>query len=153
MAPPQAISASHPASVVFLLHILTELPLAVQGMLWPSSLPFIQLNNTVVVVMKLYSALVLGTCATALLCWKLPEFLPGKRALAIGLCIYHTALSTVLYQAPRFIPHTFGQFAESLKITPETAWGTLHGVLGLLFVAWWQLTVPIAAAMGQARPQ
>ena len=30
------------SSVVFLLHILTELPLAVQGMLWPSSIPFIQ---------------------------------------------------------------------------------------------------------------
>lgn len=41
------------------------------------------------------------------------EFLPGKRALAIGLCIYHVTCSTVLYNAPRFIPHSFGSFAEA----------------------------------------
>lgn len=138
-------------SVVFLMHIFTELPLAVQGMFWPATLPFMQLNNTVVVVMKLYAALMISSCAMALLCWKLPEFLPGKRALAIGLCIYHTALSTILYQAPRFIPMSFGPWAEQLKIIPETAWGTLHGLIGLLFVAWWQLTVPIAAAVNQPR--
>ncbi|KAL1742566.1 hypothetical protein HDZ31DRAFT_42966 [Schizophyllum fasciatum] len=149
MAPPPTVPATHPLSVVFLLHIFMELPLAVQGMFWPASLPFIQLNNTVVVIMKLYAALSLGICATTLLCWKLPEFLPGKRALAIGLCIYHTALSTILYQAPRFIPQTLGQFAESLKITPENVWGTVHGFLGLLFVAWWQFTVGAAAAVGQ----
>ena len=42
-----------------------------------------------------------------------PEFLPGKRALAIALCVYHTVASTILYQAPRFIPHTFGAWFES----------------------------------------
>jgi hypothetical protein len=41
-----------------------------------------------------------------------PEFLPGKRALAIGLCVYHSIASTVLFQAPRFIPYSFGAFAE-----------------------------------------
>jgi len=41
------------------------------------------------------------------------EFLPGKRALAIGFCIYHSIVSTVLFQAPRFIPYSFGAFMES----------------------------------------
>ena len=41
------------------------------------------------------------------------EFLPGKRALAIGLCVYHSILSTILFQAPRFIPFTLGAFFET----------------------------------------
>ncbi len=40
------------------------------------------------------------------------EFLPGKRALAMGLCVYHSSASTVLYYAPRFIPYSFGPFFE-----------------------------------------
>jgi hypothetical protein len=40
------------------------------------------------------------------------EFMPGKRALAIGLCIYHSVASTILFQAPRFIPYSFGPFME-----------------------------------------
>lgn len=41
------------------------------------------------------------------------EFLPGKRALGMALCFYHVTCSTILFNAPRFIPHTFGAFAES----------------------------------------
>lgn len=80
---------------------------------------------------QLYAALVSGTCVAALLCFGLAgkshththlnsaliygdtEFLPGKRALAIALCIYHATCSTVLFNAPRFIPHSFGSLAES----------------------------------------
>lgn len=94
------------------------------------------------------------------------EFLPGKRALAIGLCVYHSVVSTVLFQAPRFIPYSFGAFIESsvilapsaahirryiyadprsassrYNVTPEIVWGCMHGFLGLGFVAWWQGTV------------
>lgn len=36
------------------------------------------------------------------------EFFPGKRAVALGLSLYHTTVSTVLFQAPRFIPVSFG---------------------------------------------
>jgi hypothetical protein len=46
------------------------------------------------------------------------EFLPGKRALAIGLCIYHTICSTILYQAPRFIPMSFGAMFEAYVLSP-----------------------------------
>jgi hypothetical protein len=84
------------------------------------------------IIHKMYATLVLGICIVALLCYPLPgesvnyasvsvgklkmasEFLPCKRALAIGLCVYHSIISTVLFQAPRFIPFTFGAFFERL---------------------------------------
>ena len=39
-------------SAIFLLHIALEIPVAVQGLLSPSSLPFLQLNNTTLVILK-----------------------------------------------------------------------------------------------------
>jgi len=54
----------------------------------------------------------------------------------------------VLYQAPRFIPFSFGVAFEP-KIVPETVWGTLHGMLGLVFVFWWQATIPVTRAAGR----
>ncbi len=82
----------------------------------------------------MYATLVLGVCIVVLLCYPLPgescrllrirgvytrltadipEFLPGKRALAIGLCVYHSVVSTILFQAPRFIPYSLGAFFEA----------------------------------------
>lgn len=144
------ISVHSPLSVVFLLHVALEIPIVVQGLFFSNTLPFVELNNTVAVVLKLYASLSAATCLVCLLCFRLPEFLPGKRALAIGLCVYHSICSTILYQAPRFIPHTFGPAAENLKITPESVWGTLHGVIGLSMVAWWQATVHLASLARQA---
>jgi len=132
-------------SVVFLLHVALEIPIAIQGVWSAQSLPFLQLNNTALVILKLYASLVLGTCATSLLCFTLPEFLPGKRAFALGLCLYHSIASTILFQTPRFIPHSFGPLLEGYKVTPEIVWGSLHGVLGLGMVVWWQGTVHYAA--------
>lgn len=114
----------------------------------------------------------LSTCLISLLCFPLPDFLPGKRALAMGLCVYHSVASTVLFQAPRFIPHSFGPLAEQLsviwrsiivvssvfmvyfryKITPEILWGTLHGFAGLGMVVWWQATVHLVA-MARSTPR
>lgn len=118
---------------MFLLHIAVEIPVALQGILSPSALPFLDLNNTTVAVLKLFSALSFGSCVAALLSFSLPgayvhwcclyriaynyfdnaDFLPGKRALAIGLTVYHCISSTILYQAPRFIPHSFGSVFEA----------------------------------------
>ncbi|KAF4564690.1 hypothetical protein EYR40_010861 [Pleurotus pulmonarius] len=141
----QQVAVRSPLSAVFLLHIALEIPVAIQGVYSPESLPFLQLNNTSIVFLKLYASLILGSCIAAFLCFSLPEFLPGKRALAIGLCVYHSICSTVLYQSPRFIPHTFGAIFEQYKVTPEIVWGTLHGIVGLLMVVWWQGTVHLAA--------
>ncbi|CCL99203.1 uncharacterized protein FIBRA_01218 [Fibroporia radiculosa] len=142
-APPQ-IAVRHPLAVVFLLHIALEVPIALQGLWSPVSLPFLQLTNTTLIFIKMYSALVAGLCIAALLMFPLPEFLPGKRALGLALCFYHVTCSTILYNAPRFIPHTLGPLAESYKITPELVWGTGHGIVGFSFAIWWQLTVGIA---------
>ncbi|KJA21431.1 hypothetical protein HYPSUDRAFT_77842 [Hypholoma sublateritium FD-334 SS-4] len=138
------MSVQSPLSAIFLLHIALEIPVAIQGMWSPTGLPFMQLNNTAVVFLKMYSALVFASCIACLLVYNLPEFLPGKRALAISLTVYHSVVSTILYQAPRFIPHSFGPLAEAWRITPEAAWGTAHGIIGLGMVVWWQGTVHLA---------
>jgi len=151
MSQPQA-AFRHPLSVVFLLHIGLEVPMAIIGLWSPASLPFIQLTNTTLVFLKMYSALVAGLCLAALLCFSLPEFLPGKRALGMALCFYHVTCSTILFNAPRFIPHTFGPFAESRRVTPEIVWGTMHGIVGLTLAAWWQATVHMAQ-MARAKTQ
>ncbi|KAJ3976751.1 hypothetical protein EV361DRAFT_945024 [Lentinula raphanica] len=146
-APPQAAALRSPLAIVFLLHIALEAPVAIQGLFSPMSLPFIQLNNTSLVLLKLYASLSLGISITSLLAYPLPDFLPAKRALAIGLCVYHSAVSTVLFQAPRFIPHSFGMLAEANKVTPEIVWGTVHGVIGLGMIFWWQATAPLTAQL------
>ncbi|KAH9941585.1 uncharacterized protein BXZ73DRAFT_97974 [Epithele typhae] len=149
----QQLNAMHPMSLIFLLHIALDVPMAVQGLWSPLSLPFLQLNNTALVFIKMYASLVGGTCVAALLSFNLPEFLPGKRAFAIALCVYHATVSTVLFNAPRFIPHTFGPVFEAYKATPEHVWGCLHGILGLLFAIWWQVTLPYVAAMPRMKAQ
>ncbi|OSX61080.1 hypothetical protein POSPLADRAFT_1074813 [Postia placenta MAD-698-R-SB12] len=152
--PPPPIPLRHPLSIVFLLHIALEVPIAVVGLWSPASLPFMQLTNTTLVFLKMYSALVAGLCLSALLVFTLPEFLPGKRALGMALCFYHVTCSTILFNAPRFIPHSFGPFAESYRATPEVVWGTLHGIVGFTLAAWWQATLGITQlAARQAKIQ
>ncbi|KAG1758558.1 hypothetical protein EDD22DRAFT_827324 [Suillus occidentalis] len=136
--------SNSPLSAVFLLHIALEAPLALQAFWSPQSLPFPQMNNTALVVMlRLHAALVTGSCIIAFLAYPLPEFLPVKRALAIGFCIYHSVVSIILFQTPRFIniPHNLDPFFEFVNLTPEVVWGTFHGLLGLGMVAWWQGTL------------
>ncbi|KAF8679533.1 hypothetical protein RHS04_04660 [Rhizoctonia solani] len=140
----------HPLSVVFLLHIAVEAPFALQGIWAGHSLPFIQLTNTTLVLLKLYSAVLLASCLASLLCFNLPEFLPGKRAFALQLLAYHSIAATVLFQSPRFIPHSLGSVAESASITPEKIWGALHGVVSVLVGLWWQFTLGYAKALKQA---
>ena len=78
---------------MFLLHILLEAPLIVQGFWYPQSLPFLGMNNTTLVLIKVHdfqtaivpnlrrfvisipqllNAISLGTCLTSLLCYSLP---------------------------------------------------------------------------------
>ena len=42
----------HCSSVIFLLHIALDIPVAIQGLWSPAGLPFMQLNNTTVVFIK-----------------------------------------------------------------------------------------------------
>ncbi|KIK42596.1 hypothetical protein CY34DRAFT_804741 [Suillus luteus UH-Slu-Lm8-n1] len=101
-------------------------------------------------MLRLYAALVTGSCIAAFLAYPLPEFLPVKRALAIGFCIYHSVVSIILFQTPRFIniPHILGPFFEPVNLTPEVVWGTFHGLLGLGMVVWWQGTLQYIPVFG-----
>lgn len=49
------------SSVIFLLHIALDVPVALQGVWSPQSLPFMQLNNTAVVFIKVSVSLVVRT--------------------------------------------------------------------------------------------
>ena len=82
---------------MFLLHILLEAPLIIQGFWYPQALPFLGMNNTTLVLVKVHNsqinyfywltldplatfphppqllnAISLGTCLTSLLCFSLP---------------------------------------------------------------------------------
>lgn len=46
--------------------------MAIQGIWSPASLPFLDLNNTTVVLLKLYASLVAASCISAFLCFSLP---------------------------------------------------------------------------------
>jgi hypothetical protein len=68
---------------------------------------------------QLYGAILLSTILSSFLVWTLPEFLPGKRALALQLCLYHTIVCTALWHSARFIPITLGSGPEKLGMTIE----------------------------------
>jgi hypothetical protein len=83
--------------------------------------------------------------------------------------MYHTIAFMILFQSPRFIPHSFGPVLEgyvfanivffsillvfanvffssdSFKVTPEIVWGALHGIMSLAMMVWWQGTLGYAA--------
>jgi hypothetical protein len=46
------LTARSPLAVVYLLHIALEIPVAVQGMWMPYALPFLEMNNTSLVLLK-----------------------------------------------------------------------------------------------------
>jgi hypothetical protein len=148
MSQPTALTARSPLAVVYLLHIALDLPVAIQGLWLPQNLPFLEMNNTALVLLKVRSvASMRGRVLTACVrsCTRRSfsarasrrsyasrslvrrptsrpssrstkcrtDFLPGKRAFSICLCLYHTISSTILIQSPRFIPITFGALFES----------------------------------------
>lgn len=135
----------HPLSLVFLLHIALESPLAVQGLLAAHRLPFLQMNNTTLVILRMFSSLSGASALGAFLVFPLPEYLPGKRAFAIVLMLYHMLVAGILYQSPRFIPYSLGALAEQAKLTPELIWSAAHGFIALIFGLWWQSTLGSAA--------
>lgn len=96
----------------------------------------------------------LGTIAVSLasaLCASVPDYLPGKRALAISLVLYHTGVAAVLYSCPRFIPVSFGAAFEAWSISPERTISVAHALLGLLVTGWWQATLPLVDLAAQGK--
>jgi len=151
--PPQALALRSPLSIIFLVHAAMDGPIAMLGAMVPEQLPFIDMTNTTVIMIKLYSCLVFGSCIASVLCYSLPDFLPGKRALALGLLMYHVTASSALFYSPRFIPFTLGPLPESLGITAERIWAAGHGLVVIGLSLWWQLTLQFTKMVKQGKVQ
>ncbi|KDN52868.1 hypothetical protein K437DRAFT_253811 [Tilletiaria anomala UBC 951] len=141
-----------PFNLMWLISVSLDGPLALLGLFFTTSLPLVEMTNTTIVFAKLLSIVLLALSVASILVAGLPDFLPGKRALALVLVIYHAGFSTILLQAPRFVPVSFGDMAERLNITPERTLGCMHGVVALLVTGWWQVTLPAVAAAKAGKP-
>ncbi|PWN46790.1 hypothetical protein IE53DRAFT_391050 [Violaceomyces palustris] len=141
-------------NIVWLLHAALEGPLSAIALFLPRALPIEGMTAATVVILKLYASIALALAITCLLLYSLPDYLPGKRACAIMLLIYHATASSVLLNAPSFISLQFSGFAqEKLKISPESIVGCLHGFLALIITFWWQSTLgSVKAANGASGP-
>ncbi|KAN0065100.1 hypothetical protein ACQY0O_001596 [Thecaphora frezii] len=148
MAPPTTAFAPQGAQptvwgMVWLLHAALEFPLAAVGLFMTQSIQFEGMNNTVAVLIKLFSALSLSLSLACLLLYTLPDYLPGKRAVAILLLFYHGIASSVLLNAHPFTGFTLGSAFKvgDYQLTPEKLAGVLHGLLALMVTSWWQATL------------
>ncbi|TFY51651.1 hypothetical protein EVG20_g10900 [Dentipellis fragilis] len=156
-----AMTARSPLSVVFLVHLLFETPLAVQGFIAPHTLPFLQLNNTTLVFIKVRvhtrpltlllrirvrSHLAPHTAVLRARGGHVPQLTALLFAPRVCLALTRDLQSSSPGNAERFIPYSFGPFLEAYKLTPEVLLGGLHGFLSLGILAWWQGTVAYAAA-------
>ncbi|PPR00370.1 hypothetical protein CVT24_004404 [Panaeolus cyanescens] len=173
------MSVRSPFAGIFLLHIALEIPVAVQGIISPENLPFLQLNNTAVVLLKVcnpfiqayrllrYGMQQLRSCIVALLCFPLPGTSHFPTSYPANEH-WQSACASTTPSVPRFctkrqdsyLTHSaplsnrasFSQsLGRSMKITPENLWGTLHGFVGLGMVVWWQATVQLTAMARQAQ--
>ncbi|KAF7984678.1 hypothetical protein HWV62_12954 [Athelia sp. TMB] len=65
-------NARSPLSAVFLLHLALELPVAIQGLWMPSMLPFLEMNNTTLIILKVRVANTLSLSACLTPCRTIP---------------------------------------------------------------------------------
>ena len=207
-------------SAVFLIHVALEAPLVVQTFLSPTSLPFMQMTNTTIVLLKVRAVSTLLSLVLPMTRVRVPRlsctppsspqpasplcscFLSQVRPSRVGrfrqggwcspardgqsfspanalsrsryasITVSHRRYSFKLrgscrirlargssrrYRSPSSPPVPGAWFAsllrtltramgDRLQVTPENVWGTFHGVVGLLMVVWWQLTLQNAKA-------
>ncbi|CEH13587.1 hypothetical protein CBOM_01500 [Ceraceosorus bombacis] len=138
-------------SSIFGLHLLFTFPLGLLSLFSPLSLPLLEPSNSLLLLVRLYGIALLSLGVPLLLVRPLPDHLPGKRAVVLGILVYHGAITPIISQAPRVVPVSFGKLAETLLITPETALAAIHGLLAIGCLAWWQTTLPQTVAQGSAR--
>lgn len=97
---------------------------------------------------QLYATLALSLSIICLLLYTLPDYLPGKRACAILLLLYHGVASSVLLNAEPFIDFAFPEVLAKQGVRVETIAGVAHGLLSLLTVSWWQASLGAVKAYG-----
>ncbi|KAJ1026134.1 hypothetical protein NDA18_003793 [Ustilago nuda] len=160
MAHPQTAFASQaqgnsgysPLNILWLLHTAMEGPLAFIALFFTDGLAFKdEITNTMAVVIKMYATLALSLTIVSLLLYGLPDYLPGKRAAAILLLLYHGVASSVLLNAEPFVDFTFPDKLAKQGVRVETVFGVAHGLLSLLTVSWWQASLAsVKAQSGSA---
>lgn len=142
-------------NVFWLLHVAVEVPVAVLAYVRPDAFQLAGLTPATMLVMKLLATLLITSSIAALLCFSLPDYLPGKRALAIQIFLFHglitlvflyTEPGVVLYEPPRFLLE-FLPFLQHVRNTTIIA--GVHGVVALAGMAWWQATIPLVQAIAR----
>ncbi|SNX84945.1 uncharacterized protein MEPE_03654 [Melanopsichium pennsylvanicum] len=155
MAHPQTAFAPGHASVfsalniMWLLHAALEGPVAFIGLFFTHGLHFKdEITNTMAVIIKLYATLSLSLSIVCILLYGLPDYLPGKRAAAILLLLYHGVASSVLLNAEPFIDFAFPERLAQHGVRVETIAGVAHGIMSLITVSWWQASLGAVRAYG-----
>lgn len=103
----------------------------------------IKMENT-----QLYATLALSLSIICILLYGLPDYLPGKRAAAILLLLYHGVASSILLNAEPFIDFAFADALSKHGVRVETIAGVAHGFMSLMTVSWWQSSLGAVRAYG-----
>ncbi|TKY85372.1 hypothetical protein EX895_005534 [Sporisorium graminicola] len=142
-------SVFSPLNIIWLLHAALEGPISFIGLFFTRSLQFKdEITNTMAVVIKLYATLSLSLAIICMLLYGLPDYLPGKRAAAILLLLYHGVASSVLLNAEPFIDFAFPELLAKHGVRVEAVAGVAHGFMSLLTVSWWQSSLGSVRAYG-----
>ncbi|CDR88504.1 uncharacterized protein SPSC_04331 [Sporisorium scitamineum] len=148
-SPQGAASVFSALNIIWLLHAALEGPVSFIGLFFTRSLHFKDdITNTVAVIIKLYATLALSLSIICMLLYGLPDYLPGKRAAAILLLLYHGVASSVLLNADPFIDFAFPEILAKHGVTVEAVAGVAHGFMSLLTVSWWQASLGAVRAYG-----
>ncbi|OZJ04940.1 hypothetical protein BZG36_02642 [Bifiguratus adelaidae] len=118
----------------FMLHALFELPLALICFIKPEMWPVTNQTVSSLVSIKMWAITVISLSLPSMLAISMPDTMPGKRAIGLGLMTYH-ALFAITFMQLREAP-VLEQ--PSSKVTAEFTVMVLHTILFLLFATWWQ---------------
>ncbi|GAC75126.1 hypothetical protein PANT_14c00050 [Moesziomyces antarcticus T-34] len=147
--PQQSVSDFSALNILWLLHAAIEAPVAFIGLFLTRGLAFKdEINNTMSIIIKMYATLALALSIVCLLLYGLPDYLPGKRAAAILLLLYHGVASSILLNAEPFVDFVFPEILAKHGVRVETVFGVAHGILSLLTVSWWQASLGSVKAQG-----
>lgn len=84
----------------------------------------------------------IASSIAAVLCFGLPDYLPGKRAFAVELLFFHALMSAVFLQAsPSILAVTFPKWAAEYLPAPDKIpftkiIGVVHGLISLVVSGW-----------------
>jgi hypothetical protein len=92
-------------------------------------------------ISRLFGAALFSTVLISLLCTGLPDVLPGKRNIGVGLLVYHVLVAI-----------GFFHYRDTVGVLqPNVAWivAIFHGAMGLAFYAHWNITAQQVKQLGK----